>query len=368
MKLTTSFLQRAAVLRALVASIAVGIIGGGASAWAPPLDRTLTRPGRIAQSNLLDTQNQTTAQQPPASEAEKQAFTKVQSAPDPAAQLEAAGAFIKQFPKSALRTQVAKFVADKIARQPDATQTITLAEHFSTVFTEASEKEIITPVLLDGYLRANRVDDSFRVAPAWLEKNQEDISTLTQMALMGVNQIKREGEKAKNLVAPSQQYAAQAIALIEANKKPATLNDSQWSEYRTRWLPALYQAQGIVSLMGGNNAEAKAKLEKAVSLDAGDPLNYALLGNLVDDEYQQLAMQYRDMPAGAAREEKLKQALAKMQQVVALYAQAIALAEDNSQYQPLTGQVKPQLESYYKFLHDGSTKGLPELIQQYKKK
>ncbi len=78
-------------------------------------------------------------------------------------------------------------------------------------------------------------------------------------------------------------------------------------------------------------------------------------------------MQHKEMPAGAAKDEKLKQAVAKMQQVVELYAQAIALAENKPQYQMLSGQVKPQLESYYKFLHDGSTKGLQELINKYKK-
>jgi hypothetical protein len=338
MKLTTSFLSRALVLRALAVGLLIGLIFGMAS-----------------------------AQQPQVPEAEKQAALKIQTAADPTAQLQAASEFIKQFPKSTLRRGIAQFVAGKIDGLQDQAQKATLAENFSTVFTEANEKEIITPILLDAYLRANRMADAFRVAPTWLEKNPDDVSALTQMALSGIDQIRREGEKAKNLVAPSQQYATQAIALIEANKKPANLDETQWSDYKTRLLPALYQSLGIVALMSSNGAEAKAKLEKAASLYPGDPLNYALLGNLVDDEYQQLAMQHKDMPAGAAKDEKLKQAIAKMQQVVELYAQAIALAENKPPYQQLSGQVKPQLESYYKFLHDGSDKGLQELINKYKK-
>lgn len=338
MKLTTSYLSRALVLRALTTGLLIGLIF-----------------------------STTLAQQPQASDAEKQSAIKVQAVTDLAAQLQAASEFLKQYPKSTLRLQLAQGIAKKISDQPDQAQKLKLAETYSTIFTEANEKEMMTPLLLDGYIKANQFDNAFRVAPAWLEKNPDDVGTLTQMALGGIDQVRREGEKAKDLVAPSLQYAAKAIALIEANKKPAHFDETQWNDYKTRLLPALYQSLGIVSMMTGNNAEAKAKFEKAVSLQATDPLNYALLGNLVDDEYQQLALQHKDMPAGAAKEEKFKQAKAKMQQVVELYAQAIALAENKPQYQQIGTQIKPLLESYYKFLHEGSDKGLQELINNYKK-
>ncbi len=230
MKLTTSYLSRARVLRALTTGLIIGLTVGTAL-----------------------------AKQPQTSDAEKQAAMKVQSAADPKAQFQAASDFIKQYPKSTLRPQIAKFVAGKIDGVQDQAQKVTLAENFSTVFTEASEKEIITPILLDAYLRTNRIEDAFRVAPAWLEKNPDDVSTLTHIALNGIDQVKRDGEKAKNLVAPSQQYATQAITLIEANKKPASLDETQWNEYKTRWLPALYQSLGIVSLMSGKQRRCQGQ-------------------------------------------------------------------------------------------------------------
>jgi len=335
MKITTSFSRRALVLRALATSLLIGLIFGTVS-----------------------------AQQPQVPEAERQAAQKIMAATDLAAQLQAAGDFIKQFPKSTLRQQVAQGVAKKISEQTDQAQKLKLAENFSTIFTEANEKDMMTAILLDGYLKANQLDDAFRVAPAWLEKNPEDVGTLTQMALLGVDQVKRNNNK---FAVQSGQYAGQAIALIEADKKPANLNAEQWAEYKTRWLPALYQSTGLISLMTGNNADAKTKLEKAISLNPTDPFNYLLLSSLVNDEYQALAKQHKEMTDGAPKEAKLKEALAKMQQLIDIYAQVVARSESDPQYKALHDQVKPELESYYKFLNNGSTKGLQELINKHKK-
>jgi hypothetical protein len=355
MKFTTSFSLRALVWRALAAGTAIVIMIGSAGA---------AQQGQSYPQGQAQGQAGAQQAQPQVPEAEKQAALKVQSALDITAQLQAAGEFVKQYPKSTARPQVANLVARKIADQPDAAQRITLAENFSTIFTEANEKDMITPVLLDAYLRTNRPDDAFRVFPAWLEKNPDDIGTLTQMALMGVDQVKRNNPK---FAAQSQQYALKAIALIEAGKFPATMTPEQTNEYKTRFLPYLYQSLGLIGLISGNAAEAKTQLDKAVSLNATDPFNYLLLSSLVNDEYQALAKQHKETPDGPPKEAKLKQALAKMEQLVEIYAKVVAYSENNADYKQLHDQVKPELESYYKFLHNGSTNGLQELINKQKK-
>ena len=160
----------------------------------------------------------------------------------------------------------------------------------------------------------------------------------------------------------SQQYGLKAIELIEADKKPEGLDDAAWQEYKTRRLPDLYRNLGLLSLRTNNNAEAKARLEKAVALKSTDPFVYGVLGNMADDEYTALAKQFQSTHDAAT----LTQAQAKMDQAIELYAQAIGMSGEKPEYQQLREQVRPGLENYYKFRHNNSTAGLDELIAKYK--
>jgi hypothetical protein len=301
---------------------------------------------------------------PAVSEAENNALKKVDAAADPTAKLQAAGEFIKKHPKSTKRLDVARVVAGRIATVEDPAQQIALSENFLTVFKEPAEAEVITPLLVDAYVKANRVDDAFRVAAAYLEKHPEDVGMLTQMGIVGAEQLKRQNPK---YAQQSQTYSAKAIELIEADKMPQSMDAARWGEYKTRWLPQLYISLGLVSYLSNNKPDAKAKLEKATTLNATDPVGFMLLGTLVNEEYQKLAEQHKTMMAGPAKDETLKRAHEKMDQVIDLYARTVALASGNPQYQPLHDQVRQDLEAYYKYRHNGSTEGMQQLIDKYKK-
>ena len=73
---------------------------------------------------------------PKVSEAEAKAVAAINSAPDAAAKLAAAGEFLKKYPKSTLRSEVAAYVAGEIAKVTDANQKLKLAEDFQKVFKE----------------------------------------------------------------------------------------------------------------------------------------------------------------------------------------------------------------------------------------
>ena len=301
---------------------------------------------------------------PQASKAEQDAGMKVEAAPDAATKLKAAGEFVKKYPKSTQRAMIVGYVVQEINKSPDATQKISLLENALTVFKEQGDVDIINPILIDVYVNANRLDDAFRTGAAAIAKNPNDVVTLTNMALVGIEQAKKQNPK---YAEQSQQYALKAIEIIEAGKKPENMDDARWSDFQTRLLPELYQAAGIVAMMTGKKDEAKTRLEKAVSLKSDNPFAYVLLGTIANNEYQEFAEKHKAQAAGPLKDELLRQAHAKMDQVIDLYAHAVALSEGNEPYKQLHDQVLEDLKSYYSYRHAGSTKGLDELIAKYKK-
>jgi len=299
-----------------------------------------------------------------ASDAEQKALAKIEASPDVAAKLAAAGEFIKKFPKSTLRSKVVSYMAQEVSKIPDGTQRITQLEGLLTVFKEPTDGDVINPILIDTYFTAGRSDDGFRVASTYLARSPNDLAVLTQVTIEGVEQAKKSNPKFVQL---SQQYGGKAIEIIESGKKPDAFDDARWAEYQTRWLPTLYQSLGMLSLMTGNKTEARAKLDKAVSLNAAEPFSYVLLGTLVNEEYQQLAQQHKTLSPGPLRDTVLKQAHGKLDEVIELYAHAVGLAEGNPVYKQLHDQLLQDLEAYYKYRHNGSTDGLQQLIGKYKK-
>jgi hypothetical protein len=170
----------------------------------------------------------------------------------------------------------------------------------------------------------------------------------------------------RNYVQQSQSYGAKAIEIIEADKKLEGMTDEQWNTYKTKSLPELYQSQGILLYISGNKPEARVKLEKAAALKIEDPNTYMLLADLVNDDYKQLAEQHKTLMAGPVKDETLKQAHAKMDELMEVYAHLIALTEGKPQFQQIHDQTRQLLESYYKY-RKGSTDGMQQLIDKYKK-
>jgi tetratricopeptide (TPR) repeat protein len=333
--------------------------GMALSAWATP-----PPPVRSQYAGQSKDQGDDKSKQSAPSDGEQKALAKVESSPDVAAKLVAAGEFVKKYPKSTLRSKLVGYVTQEANKAPDLTQRITQLESILTVFKEPSDADVINPILVDAYLKASRDDDGFRVAAVYLAKNPSDLAVLIQVAIEGVEQAKKNNPK---FVPASQQFGGKAIEIIESGKKPDTFDDARWTDYKTRWLPTLYRSLGMLSVMTGNKADAKAKLDKAVSLDPAEPFSYVLLGTMVNEEYQKLAEQHKTLSAGPLKDTVLAQAHAKLDEVIELYAHAVGLSEGNASYQQLHDQLLEDLQAYYKYRHKGSTDGLQPLIDKYKK-
>ena len=72
------------------------------------------------------------------------------------------------------------------------------------------------------------------------------------------------------------------------------------------------------------------------------------------------------MPEGKTKQEAAGQLNSILDRVIDSYARATALATGRAEYQTLLQQVIPDLTTYYKQRHDGSIKGLQQLINSYK--
>jgi len=301
---------------------------------------------------------------PKVPEKELQAAKAVESAADTTAMLAAAGEFLQKYPKSALRPQVAELVAAKISNVSDPAQQITHSESYLKLFNGAGEADLINPYLISAYTLAKRLDEAFALVPTALEKNPNPVGALINLTLAGAEEARKQNLK---YAAQSKQYGLQAIALIEADKKPAAVDDATWTEYKTKWVPQLYQTLALLSLTSGDNDDAKANIEKAAALNSTDPVTYVIMGSMANNVYQRLAQEHK-AATGAGKDELLKQAHAQMDQVIEAYARALALADGNAQYDQLRMQLKPDLEEYYKYRHNNSTEGLQALIDKYKKR
>lgn len=301
--------------------------------------------------------------EPQVSEAERKAAQKFDDAKDATAKLAAASEFVNKYPKSSLRPKLAEILFTQIAGTQDTAQRITLAEGYLGTFSEAAETKRIYPVLIDSYISAKRIDDAFNAAGPWLELNPNEADVLYYLAITGVDEARRQNSKYLKL---SEQYGLKAIELIEADKRPESYTVEQWAKSKPLWLSQLYQSMGLLALLNGKTDDALAKLQKAVALSPNDPFNYVLLSKIKNDQYMAGAQQLKGTPPSDARTATEKKLTAQLDEVIDLYAHALALMEGKPQYQPLREQLLPDLTNYYKYRHNNSTDGMQDLINKYK--
>src|SRR5262249_47966081 len=278
MKQIQSFSLHRHALVAL-AMVACASLPGGSSA--SPMRYLRQSPQQQSQQYGPQQPQEPAGPKPQVSNDELQEGKKVEAATDAASRLQAAGEFVKKYPKSGLMDTVAKLVAAKIAESQDPAQKAAFCETFLTVFKDPAQTKLIYPVELEAYIKANKPDDALRVASVALKQNPDDVMLLSNMVSLGIEQIKH-GDR--NYVGPVQLYGAKAVELIEADKKPADLSDSNWADYRTKILPQIYQSLGLIALMQDKNEEARPRLEKAIQLNPADAFSYYLLGSIADTE------------------------------------------------------------------------------------
>ena len=296
-----------------------------------------------------------------APEAEVKAIEAISSAPDAAAKLTQAEAFVKKYPKSTLRPQVVQVLSGEIGRVTDAAQRLALGERFLKTFGNDPDSDRMKGLVLDDYVIAKRVDEAFTFGTGILSKEPENLAVLSTLALAGTEEARKQNTK---YATQALQYGVKAIELIETNKKPANMDDAYWT-YHQGLLPQLYLNMGALAVAAGKPAEARPRLEKAIQLNPTEPTAYVFLGGLTDDEYRAAAEAYQTMSAGPNAQAALKKATDLMDKVIDLYARALGLASGRPEYKAMYDQVLESITPYYRYRYK-STTGLQPLIDKYK--
>ncbi len=293
---------------------------------------------------------------------EADALRAVKIATNPTTKLTAAEDFIAKFPNSSERLNVAEVIANEILKIRNGTVALALLERAQAIFTSDKEREILKPAVLEAYVIGNRADDAFALAAEMLAKNPDNIQVLVRMTQTGTEEARKKNRKYADV---SLQYGLKAIALLEGNKKPASLDDEAWALQRGN-LDQLYQQTAILYLAAGNTQEAKTRLTRASSLSPQDPSNYALLARLINADYQVQMDAYEAMPEGKPKQDEKKKLETVLDLMIDTYARAAGLATGRVEYQTLLQQVIPDLTTYYKYRHNQSIKGLQQLINRYR--
>jgi hypothetical protein len=299
---------------------------------------------------------------PKVSEGEAKAITAFNAAADPAAKLKLAEEFAKKYPKSSVLPQVERKAAVEIAKSKDPNQKLALADKFEKAFKDDQALTIVQGARLDSLIALKRIDDAFTLAGTVLTKNPDELHTLMQVSFAGTEEAKRGNGK---YMQQSMKYGLKAIELIEAGNKPVNMDEATWAAHKAA-LPQLYQHTGILAMVSKDPVNAKARISKSIELNPTDPTGYAIMAIFINNEYIQLATDYKAMPEGKEKAAQFVKLQGMIDGIIDSYAHAVALATDKPEHQSLVQQVMPDLTSYYKYRHNQSTEGLQELIDKYK--
>jgi len=303
--------------------------------------------------------------QPQLSRDEANAIDKILKANGVEAKMKAAADYAKKFPKEKAikRQDVAGTIANEIYRVPDASQKIKLAEEYVKIFNQPEEADLVRPTLIEGYFGLNKFDQALDESAKYLEKNPDDVTIHVQIAWAGATQVQKQNLNPK-LMQAAIQSSAKAVELMEADKKPAWMEDQKWKDYRNSWLWRLYYARSILLIQNNDKAGAKENAEKAVGIEPYDVGILLTLISLANEEYQTLAQQYQK----EQKPEQLTKALEKMDEVIDWMARGVAACDGNPQLKTTQDQLMENLKQYYAFRFNGKTDGLQGLIEKYKKK
>jgi hypothetical protein len=293
---------------------------------------------------------------------ERDAAQKITKAVGPEAKLQAAAAFVKKYPQSTLRQQIAESLAKDIEGTQDWQVKASLAQAFLDIFNRPEEAQYVNATLLSAYINTGKTEEALKMGTAWLAQHPDDIPTMQNLTILASAEAIK-GNSA--FIAQGRQYGAKAIGLLESDKVPEGTDAARWAAYKPGALASLYRETGVLAYKAGDKTSAYTLLGKAAEVKSSDPGVYILLSELTNDQYEQLAKEYQ-VASAAEKPEKLKQVQTSLDHVIDTYAQAIAVTEGNAQYQQVNAALKQNLEQYYKYRH-GSTRDMQQLIDKYKK-
>src|ERR1044071_5405564 len=115
---------------------------------------------------------------PKVSGGERDAAQKIEAAKGTEAKLQLAAAFVKKYPQSPLRAQIADQIAGEIRETTDEQVKGSLAQAFLDIFNLPDEAPLVTPALLAAYIKTEQTQDAMTLGAQWLAKHPDDVEAM----------------------------------------------------------------------------------------------------------------------------------------------------------------------------------------------
>lgn len=289
------------------------------------------------------------------------AYRAVEAAADLTAKVAAASAFMGKYPNSPARSSVETVVLKAIVDAPgDATRGEAI-KSFKTMFPQSTRLTDLDRLVAEKFLAEGNFADAAKAATQLVTGAPDDVWA-GMFFLRLANDALARGDSAH--VPAGIQHGTRAVELLEADQRPASVDEVQWKAFKDANLPLAQQRLGVLKLISGDAAGATSNLDKATQLNPADPVNYFFLANVRLAEYDKIAEQYNAVRNSNPDEAKklLATAEAKTDEVIQLLVKTVAFAGAKPEFAAVLKQARPELERLYKQRHAGSLDGLEAAI------
>lgn len=219
---------------------------------------------------------------------------------------------------------------------------------------------------------AAKLDVLLAAGDAYTGKFPEDQFAVTQLALAAGGGVL--GGYYKDL-SKAQMWTEKALKLLEPTSAPPKWKQEDWDKFRTQGISNITLYEGLFQLRQPtpNVEQALVYLNKVASNkdwpNAKEPAVYLLRAEANNITYDKLSEEYRALSEDDKRGDKGKAILAKIDPVVdALiddYARALAIAGKDPRLKPIADDVRPRLESFWKFRNNGKLDGMMEYVKHF---
>jgi hypothetical protein len=295
----------------------------------------------------------------------RQQITAVISAPTAEAKLKALTSFMSAHPESPVRWRLLFHVGTAISRVKEPSQQVPLAEKFLTLVASGHERDYAAAILADACLSVGRVDDAFRTAVSVGDDQALGLELLVRLASAAADEVRNRNVQH---LAAGRNFGTRAIDLFAANRRPPAMSPAEWTGYKSRTMPLIYQMVGLLEMHAGALAAAKSHLQKAAELAPSDPQNFFTLGALLSGEFRISTERLQALPAGPERDAVQQKTDMVLDELIDAYARAVALTEGRPEYESARAKLTEDLQNYYRSRHNGSLDGLQVLIEKYRQK
>jgi hypothetical protein len=300
---------------------------------------------------------------------EREAFQAIRAATTPAAALAAAKAALTAYPgsagKPAAEADLYNALIDAIAASPGGTGTaehVAMAKEFDALFPGSELSLKLRRSLINYNIAQKNFAEVMTTGEAYLAKHPDHAATHQLLLEISIDALKNNDQShlSKGLA-----HGKRALALFEANTKPAEVTDADWAELKSSKEWYANQLVGLVALQSGDRAGGTEYLQKSIALNPKDPLNYFYLAVSREMTGDDIAKKFNALAdkKSAEGQKLLEDAKANEDAVIDLLVKSVAAAGSDPKYAAVVGQARPSLEAHYKNRHNGSLAGLDEKIK-----